>query len=116
MKAGIFITATAAAAIAFPLAASGQAGSAPPAFQDLDRDRSGAVSRTEWLDYYASSASGSATAGGTGGMRDNPATVDRTPASSTTGTTAGPGAASERTGSGSATATQPSTSGHGKAR
>lgn len=95
------------------------------AFQDLDRDRNGNISRTEWDDYYRSRpAAGSAAAGGTSGIPsagsasrgDNPATVDRTPASEPTGVTAGPGTTSERTGPGSATATQPSTSGHGNPR
>ena|SRR5687768_293180 len=147
MKAKTLIAAATAAAMALPLAAFGQtggpagasavgtgptAGKPSPesagrprdftgdpvgAFQDLDRDRSGSISRAEWDDHYRSrGAAGSAAAGGSAATRDNPATVDRTPASSPTGTTAGPGSTSERTGPGSATATQPSTSGHGKPR
>jgi hypothetical protein len=144
MNRNTLIAAATVAALASPLAAFGQAGGPAGAsavgtgptggkpstdsagrpmdftgdpvgaFRDLDRDRSGSISRTEWDDYYRSRpAAGSAATGGTSGIRDNPATVDRTPASSPTGVTAGPGTASERTGPGSATATQPSTSGHG---
>jgi hypothetical protein len=82
----------------------------PQDFNTMDRDSDGRISRAEWDDHYR--RGGSAAAGGTSPA--NPATTDRTPASAPTGATAGPGTVSPRTGPGSATATQPSTSGHGK--
>lgn len=84
----------------------------PQDFTAMDRDSDGQISRTEWDDHYGSAAAG-ASARGVDEADDNRATTDRTPASEPRGTTGGTGAASSRTGPGSATATQPDTSGHG---
>src|SRR5688500_9152818 len=85
-------------------ATAGATGTAAPMFSTLDTNGDGQISRAEWDAHYRMSgaagstgASGGATPGSTG--------------SSTTGTTAGPGSASPRTGTGSDTATTPSTSG-----
>lgn len=140
MKARILISAVVAGALAAPLAAYSQAGGPagtsaqgsgatggvprtggpgpgtasmgePQDFSRMDRDRDGHVSRMEWDDHYRdrgdAGASGGASASG------ERFTTDRTPASLPRGTTAGPGTVSPRTGPGSATATQPDTSGHG---
>jgi hypothetical protein len=139
MKARTFIAVAIAGALAAPVAAFAQAGGPagtsaqgsgvtggvprtggpgpgmasmgePQDFNRMDRDSDGRVSRAEWDEHYR----GKASAGGT--SSGNPATTDHTSAPSTTGTTAGPGSVSPRTGPGSATATRPSTSGHGKAQ
>jgi hypothetical protein len=71
---------------------------AAPMFSTVDTNGDGQISRAEWDAHHrAGAASGGATTG-----------------SSTTGATAGPGEASNRTGTGSDTATTPSTSGTGK--
>lgn len=66
-------------------------------FSDLDQNRDGLISQTEWNAYAASASS---------------ASVGTT--STQTGVTAGPGSVSPRTAPSAATATSPSTSGHGK--
>lgn len=78
----------------------------PQDFSRMDRDHDGRVSRQEWDDHYRGARG--ASSGGTYGP-----STDRTPASEPRGTTGGPGAATARTGPGSATATKPDTSGHG---
>lgn len=84
-------------------ATAGATGMAAPMFSTLDTNGDGQISRAEWDAHHrAGAASGGATTGSS--------------SSSTTGTTAGPGEASNRTGTGSATATTPSTSGEGKAK
>jgi hypothetical protein len=77
--------------------ATGSAAATAPDFSMIDKNRDGQISRAEWDAHYR--ASGGATTG-----------------AGTTGTTAGPGSASPRTGTGSDTATTPGTSGHGKAQ
>jgi len=82
-------------------------------FSALDTNNDGQISRAEW-DSHMGARSGARDGAASGGATGNPATTDRTPASSPTGVTAGPGTVSPRTGPGSATATTPDTSGHGK--
>jgi len=80
---------------------------AAPMFSTLDTNGDGQISRAEWDAHHrAGAASGGASTGAATGSTG----------SSTTGTTAGPGSASPRTGTGSDTATTPSTSGEGKAK
>ncbi|HEX6318389.1 MAG TPA: EF-hand domain-containing protein [Burkholderiales bacterium] len=82
-------------------ASTGATGGAAADFSSLDRNGDGQISRAEWDAHYRAGA-GSSGMGASG--------------SSTTGATAGPGSASNRTGTGSDTATTPGTSGHGKAQ
>ena len=82
----------------------------PQDFTTMDRDSDGRISRAEWDEHYGSAAAGGTSRGEASGNR---ATTDRTPASEPRGTTGGSGAVSNRTRSGSATATKPDTSGHG---
>lgn len=80
---------------------------AAPMFSTVDANGDGQISRAEWDAHHrAGAASGGASTGAATGSTG----------SSTTGTTAGPGSASPRTGTGSDTATTPSTSGEGKAK
>lgn len=88
----------------------------PPSFSAIDTNNDGLISRSEWGTYSRSAAAQSSDSSSSGGSSGNAATTDHTPASDPTGTTAGPGSVSPRTGPGAATATQPSTSGHGKAK
>jgi hypothetical protein len=80
-----------------------------PSFSEVDKDNDGQISRAEWDAYFRS---GSATSGGS---TTSPSTGAVSPSGSgTTGTTAGPDAASNKTAPSSDTATSPSTSGQGK--
>jgi hypothetical protein len=85
-------------------ATGGMTGSAD--FSSLDRNGDGQISRSEWDAHYRAASGSTGASGG--------ASAGTTGTSSTTGATAGPGSASNRTGTGSDTATQPSTSGQGK--
>ncbi len=89
-------------------AAAGASGSAAASsdFSTYDANGDGQISRAEWDAHFRSSGSSGASSGATGGAIG----------SSTTGTTAGPGSASNRIGTGSDTATTPGTSGEGKAK
>lgn len=85
-------------------------GAAAMDFNTLDKNRDGNISRAEWDAHHRAAAGGGTGATTPSGIG---ATGDRTPSSAPTGTTAGPGTVSPRTGTGSATATQPGISGHG---
>ena len=80
-----------------------------PDFSAIDKNGDGQISRAEWDAHHrsGSAASGGATSSGSAATPSG---------SGKTGTTAGPGEASPRTAPGSATATQPDTSGTGKAQ
>jgi hypothetical protein len=94
------------------MAGATSADRAMPSFSELDKNNDGQISRAEWDAYYRA---GSAASGGATTAPVAPAPI--TPSgSSTTGATAGPDSASNKTAPSSDTATSPSTSGQGKPR
>ena len=91
-------------------ASSSGATSRAPDFSAIDKNGDGQISRAEWDAYHK--ASGGAASGGatSSGSAASPSGTGKT------GTAAGPGEVSPKTGTGSATATKPDTSGTGKAQ